>query len=113
MTFLSEPRSDVARGAVSASARFEPILLALLATIFVTLVGLRGSEATGIANSDDLMRLVEVRDLLAGQSWFDMHQYRLGLEGGTLMHWSRLVDAPIASIVMALTALTERELAKP
>ncbi len=106
MTFLSEPRSDVVRGAVSASARFEPILLALLATFFVTLVGLRGSEATGIANSDDLMRLVEVRDLLAGQSWFDLNQYRLGLEGGTLMHWSRLVDAPIASIVMALTALT-------
>ena len=106
MTFLSESRSQAAGNVTSASARLEPLLLAVLATLFVTLVGLRGSDATGIANSDDLMRLVEVRDLLAGQSWFDLHQYRLGLEGGTLMHWSRLVDAPIAAIVMAVTALT-------
>lgn len=110
MTFISESRTDASRDAKSAGGRlagwFEPVLLALLATLFVTLVGLRGSDATGIANSDDLMRLVEVRDLLAGQDWFDLHQYRLGLEGGTLMHWSRLVDAPIAAIVMAVTALT-------
>src|SRR3546814_11452087 len=45
------------------------------------------------------MRLVEVRDLLAGQGWFDLTQYRLGLEGGTPMHWSRLVDLPIALLV--------------
>ena len=45
------------------------------------------------------MRLVEVRDLLAGQSWFDMTQYRLGLAGGTLMHWSRFIDLPIANLI--------------
>jgi hypothetical protein len=48
---------------------------------------------------DDTMRLVEVRDLLAGQSWFDLTQYRLGPDGGTLMHWSRLVDWPIALLI--------------
>ncbi|TGQ96437.1 GtrA family protein, partial [Mesorhizobium sp. M4B.F.Ca.ET.200.01.1.1] len=47
---------------------------------------------------DNMLRLVEVRDLLAGQGWFDLHQYRMGLEGGFVMHWSRLVDAPIAAI---------------
>lgn len=52
------------------------------------------------ADNDDVMRLVQVRDLLAGQSWFDLTQYRLGLEGGTLMHWSRLIDLPIANLVM-------------
>ena len=52
------------------------------------------------ADNDDVMRLVEVRDLLAGQGWFDLMQYRLGLEGGTLMHWSRLIDLPIANLVM-------------
>ncbi|WP_171206249.1 hypothetical protein [Ruegeria sp. HKCCA0235A] len=46
--------------------------------------------------SDDVMRWVVVQDLLQGQGWFDSHQYRLGPEGGTLMHWSRLIDAPIA-----------------
>lgn len=50
-------------------------------------------------DNDDVMRLVQVRDLLAGQSWFDMTQYRLGLEGGTLMHWSRFIDLPIALLI--------------
>ncbi|MBX5172111.1 MULTISPECIES: hypothetical protein [unclassified Rhizobium] len=50
-------------------------------------------------DNDDGMRLIEVRDLLAGQGWFDLMQYRLGLEGGTLMHWSRLIDLPIASLI--------------
>ena len=48
---------------------------------------------------DDAMRLVEVRDYLGGQGWFDLTQYRLGPEGGTLMHWSRLVDWPIAMLI--------------
>lgn len=52
------------------------------------------------ADNDDVMRLVQVRDLLAGQGWFDLVQYRLGLEGGTLMHWSRLIDLPIANLIM-------------
>ncbi|MCJ8517979.1 hypothetical protein ABID21_000490 [Pseudorhizobium tarimense] len=51
------------------------------------------------SDNDDIMRLVEVRDLLAGQAWFDLTQYRLGLESGTPMHWSRLVDLPIALLI--------------
>ena len=51
------------------------------------------------ADNDDRMRLVVVRDLLAGQDWFDTTQYRLGLAGGTLMHWSRFVDLPIANLI--------------
>jgi hypothetical protein len=45
---------------------------------------------------DSLMRLVQVRDLLAGQAWIDLTQARLAPPGGVLMHWSRLVDGPIA-----------------
>ena len=48
---------------------------------------------------DDSMRLVQVRDLLAGQSWFDTTQYRMGPDGGTVMHWSRLVDLPILILI--------------
>ncbi len=51
------------------------------------------------ADNDDGMRLVEVRDFLNGQSWFDLMQYRMGLGAGTLMHWSRLIDLPIASLI--------------
>ena len=50
-----------------------------------------------IGDNDSLLRLVEIRDLLGGQGWFDLHQYRMGPPGGFVMHWSRLVDAPIAA----------------
>ncbi len=66
---------------------------ALLAMFIASATDYVGSD------NDDIMRLVQVRDLLAGQSWFDLTQYRLGLEGGTLMHWSRLVDLPIATLI--------------
>ncbi|MDN5929319.1 MAG: hypothetical protein L0I29_19855, partial [Hyphomicrobiales bacterium] len=45
------------------------------------------------ADNDSLMRMVEVLDFLSGQGWYDLHQYRMGPEGGFLMHWSRFVDA--------------------
>lgn len=52
-------------------------------------------------DNDSVLRLVQVRDLIAGQGWFDPVQYRMGPEGGFAMHWSRLVDLPIALLVAA------------
>jgi hypothetical protein len=49
---------------------------------------------------DDPMRLMQVRDWLAGQSWFDVTQYRLNPPAGGPMHWSRLVDLPIAAVML-------------
>lgn len=63
-------------------------------------------------DNDDVMRLVQVRDWLSGQGWFDLHQYRLGLEGGTLMHWSRLIDAPIAAIILIASNFAPQEQAE-
>ena len=55
---------------------------------------------------DDELRLVQVRDLLAGQGWFDLHQYRVDSAGGGVpMHWSRLIDAPIAASILLLRPL--------
>lgn len=61
---------------------------------------------------DDAMRLVEVRDWLAGQSWWDVSQHRLW-DGHFAMHWSRLVDLPLALVMAMLDpvvgpALSER-----
>ena len=50
-------------------------------------------------DADDVMRLVQVRDLMGGQDWFDLHQYRVNPPAGTLMHWSRLVDLPLAGLI--------------
>jgi len=49
---------------------------------------------------DDVMRLQQVRDFLAGQSWFDVTQYRINPPAGLPMHWSRLVDMPIAGAIL-------------
>jgi len=84
------------------------LLLALCATLVVLAV----NAASGFptlrdygGDNDSMLRLVEVRDLLAGQGWFDLHQYRMGPAGGFVIHWSRLVDTPIALIILASEAL--------
>lgn len=51
-------------------------------------------------STDDAMRLVEVRDLIAGQPWFDLTQHRMNVPFGLPMHWSRLIDAPIAGLII-------------
>jgi hypothetical protein len=56
-------------------------------------------RAGDFANTDDAMRLVEVRDWLAGQAWFDLHQYRLDPPDGVLMHWTRVLDLPLALLI--------------
>lgn len=62
------------------------------------------NAATG--DNDSMLRLVQIRDLIGGQGWFDLHQYRMGPQGGFVMHWSRLVDAPIAAIIIAVSAFS-------
>ena len=54
---------------------------------------------------DDYMRLMEVRDWLGGQSWFDVTQYRLDPPRGFAMHWSRIVDLPIAALILIFRPL--------
>jgi hypothetical protein len=54
---------------------------------------------------DDQLRMVQLRDFLAGQSWFDTTQYRMNPPYGAPMHWSRLVELPLAFFVLALTPL--------
>src|SRR3954465_13680196 len=58
-----------------------------------------------LPDNDDAMRLVEVRDFLTGQGWFDTVQHRYLPPAGASMHWSRFVDAPIALLIAALGPL--------
>src|SRR5467141_350366 len=55
-------------------------------------------------STDDAMRLVQVRDLISGQDWFDLFQHRLD-PPGTSMHWSRVVDVPLAALILLLRPL--------
>lgn len=72
--------------------------------------GLQENFAT--MGSDDIMRLVVVRDLIAGQSWFDMVQYRMLPPEGLSLHWSRYIDAGIAAVILPLSWVFEMELAE-
>ena len=83
----------------------------ILATILLVAKLSIATDYVGPDN-DDGMRLIEVRDFLAGQGWFDLMQYRLGLAGGTLMHWSRLIDLPIASLIWFFGLFAPRETAE-
>jgi hypothetical protein len=71
------------------------------------LVAANWPAITGMAmpDPDDAMRLLQVRDLLAGQGWFDVTQYRVAPPAGVAMHWSRLVDVPIAALILTLEPL--------
>jgi hypothetical protein len=61
---------------------------------------------------DDFMRLAEVRDFLGGQSWFDLTQHRLNPPAGVVMHWSRIVDLPIAGLISLFSLFTGRAAAE-
>src|ERR1043165_3718066 len=58
-----------------------------------------------LSATDDNMRIMQVRALLHGQGWFDLRQYRLNPPFGANIHWSRLVDLPIAGLILALRPL--------
>jgi len=83
-----------------------PLIAASLAWLVhaVTALAARGAEAMRFAlpGPDDHMRLLQVRELLAGRAWHDLLQPRLGLGDGLAFHWSRLPDIPIALFTLAL-----------
>lgn len=62
-------------------------------------------NAFSLGDTDDNMRMMQVRGLLAGQGWYDLRQHRLNPPWGADIHWSRLVDLPIAGIRLALAPL--------
>jgi hypothetical protein len=53
-----------------------------------------------LGDTDDNMRLMQVRALLGGQDWYDLRQYRLNPPAGFDIHWSRIVDLPIAGLIL-------------
>lgn len=56
------------------------------------------------SDTDDAMRMVVVRDFLGGQGWYDIVQHRLDTPHGAEIHWSRLIDLPLAGL-LALSGL--------
>jgi hypothetical protein len=53
-----------------------------------------------LPDTDDNLRMAQVRAWLSGQDWFDLRQYRLDPPAGANIHWSRIVDLPIAGLIL-------------
>ncbi len=71
----------------------------------VLFIGLRNyfsdiqSLHTMLGDTDDATRLVQVRELLAGASWYDLTLSRFGGSTPLVSHWSRLIDLPLALLM--------------
>jgi hypothetical protein len=89
-----------------------PLAWALLATAFLLIATLAGpgpSLSDWLGDPDDAVRLVTVRELLAGAPWFDTTLPRIGAPEPLLSHWSRLIDAPLAMLIGLLSPLLGRD----
>ncbi|MCB1414892.1 MAG: hypothetical protein KDJ64_00605 [Nitratireductor sp.] len=64
-----------------------------------------------MADPDDFLRLHEVRNWLAGQGWYDVSVPRMNPPEGGDLHWSRLIDLPIALLTVLLSPLVGAEMA--
>jgi hypothetical protein len=52
-----------------------------------------------LGDSDDATRLTQVRQLMAGQGFFDLTLARYGGAEPLISHWSRLIDVPLALLI--------------
>jgi hypothetical protein len=92
-----------------ADANWKFLTLVLWVGIAVYYLIIRWSSIHWLAlgDTDDNIRYVQVKDWLAGQGWFDLRQYRLDPPGGANIHWSRLVDLPIAGLILLFRLFTD------
>jgi hypothetical protein len=66
--------------------------------------------ARALGDTDDAMRLAQLRDWLAGQGWFELNQPRI--LGGYESHWSRLIDAGLAGLLWVFGSFTDAAMAE-
>ncbi len=91
---------------------------AILFALACILVGIQvmaqfwAATATTLPDTDDALRLVQVRAFLAGQGWFDLHQTRFDPPAGYDSHWSRLIDAGLAGLFIAFRTFADPALAE-
>lgn len=114
---MSEAPSASSPGGIHLGPWFTPGRIALIVWGLMSLIAIAAKwQAIGaldLSDTDDAMRMAQVRDLLAGQGWWDLAQYRVNpAGGGVLMHWSRLVDAPLAAGILLLKPLFGQAMAE-
>ena len=88
------------------------LILVWLVVALALLLQYWPQTAETLLDTDDAMRLVQMRewlarpDLLGG--WFDMHQARMQPPLAVDMHWSRLIDAGLACLLVFFQLFTDQ-----
>ena len=97
----SNPGADIASGV--AATDITPARLAIWTILFQiawNIKKLPGIIQEGVfPDPDDFLRLNQVRNWLGGSGWFDISVQRMDPHFGADMHWSRLVDVPMALLI--------------
>jgi hypothetical protein len=85
------------------SIRLDAVLAVALALILTAIWALMDWPRLShmlLPDSDDMVRLAQVRDWIAGQGINNWTQYRMAPPVGVPMHWSRINDIGIASLIL-------------
>lgn len=85
-----------------------PLLpLAVFIVLVLSFIGHPNSpiHTLELSDTDDYMRLNQIMNWLAGQSWYDLSHPRLSPGEHVVVYWSRLVDLPIAALAWPLLAI--------
>jgi hypothetical protein len=107
MTISPPGEAEARRGAIRLDLAVA-VALALVLTIGWSITDWPRLSRMLLPDPDDMMRLAQVRDWLAGQGINDWTQYRMAPPLGSPMHWSRINDFGIAAIILGLTPLLGR-----
>ena len=84
--------------------------LAWLLVVLQLLAQHWGETAQTLLDTDDAMRLAQLRDWLGGQGWYDLHQWRIA--SGYESHWSRLIDTGLAGTLWFFGLFVDAALAE-
>ncbi|MGV8952709.1 MAG: hypothetical protein ACOH2M_16535, partial [Cypionkella sp.] len=87
------------------------LVLAIAVLILVARTAIARADLPLFADTDDAMRMVRVLDFIHGQPWYDMMAHRLNTPFGAELHWSRLIDLPLAGLLLVFTPLLGPDMA--
>lgn len=89
------------------------VLVGMALSVLLTFGTISQFMTTGFyLDPDDAMRMSQLRDYLGGQGWFDMTATRLDPPHGVFMHWTRLMDVPMAVLIRLFELVADPETAE-
>ena len=81
--------------------RWVLVIAWLLYALFIISARQANITAFALPDTDDNLRMAQVRAWMDGQRWYDLVQHRFDpAHGGANIHWSRFVDLPLAGLIL-------------